>query len=78
MKRFFLLIKIRYIDRIARYRTWRKSFLKSGWDKKFSRSQAWRQSAWYDPDTGRSVRLIEELYAPKKIKLSKMIKRNKS
>lgn len=75
MKRLLLIVKIRYWDRISRYLRWKKLFLSSGWDKKFSHQQAWRQSAWYDPVTGRSVHLIENLYAPKPLRVLKQRKK---
>jgi hypothetical protein len=35
--------------------------LRAGWPLESARKQAWRQSAWYDPVTGRSIKLIESL-----------------
>ena len=61
MKKFFRLLRIRYWDRIERYRGWRDIFVKSGWEPKQAREQALRQSAWYDPATGRSVEMILDL-----------------
>lgn len=62
MKKFFRRMRIRYWDRIERYRGWRDIFVRSGWPLESARKQAWRQSAWYDPATGRSIKLIENLY----------------
>ena len=55
------IFRIRYWQRFQRFRQWQKIFLDSGWDKIAARQQAWRQSAWYDPRTGRSISLIESL-----------------
>lgn len=61
MRAFFGMIYIRYIDRFRRYREWKKIYLKNKWDLKLARAQAWRESAWYDPTTGRSVELMETM-----------------
>lgn len=56
---------IRYWLRFRRYRGWRDIFIQAGWDPKAARQQAWRQSRWYDPRTGRSVLLMESLERPR-------------
>jgi hypothetical protein len=61
MKRFFKILRIRYWDRLDRYRKWKEIFRKSGWNDRLAHQQAFRQSAWYDPDTGRSVEMILDL-----------------
>ena len=61
MPKFIRRLRVRYWDRFARYRQWRDIFVKAGWSDESARQQAWRQSAWYDPATGRSIKLIENL-----------------
>lgn len=59
--RWIRRMRIRYWKRFERYRGWRDIFIRAGWDTKAAKQQAWRQSAWYDPATGRSIEMIENL-----------------
>lgn len=59
-------MRIRYWKRFERYRGWRDIFVRAGWDEKTAKKQAWRQSAWYDPATGRSIEMIESLHGLRK------------
>lgn len=54
------LITVKYIHRWRRYRAWIEVFAESRLTGPDWRRQAWRQSAWYEPRTGRSVEYLVE------------------
>lgn len=54
------LVIVKYIHRWRRYQGWLEVFAESRLTGPEWRQQAWQQSAWYEPRTGRSVEYLIE------------------
>lgn len=60
MLKYWHKIRVRYIQRWSRYQGWLAVFQESKLIGPEWKRQAWRQSAWYEPKTGRSVEFLEQ------------------
>jgi hypothetical protein len=57
--KLYRILRFRYWERWRRYKNWLQVFEESKLTGPEWRRQAWRQSAWYEPRTGRSVEYLE-------------------
>jgi hypothetical protein len=57
--KLYRILRFRYWERWRRYQGWIQVFEESRLTGPEWRQQAWQQSAWYEPRTGRSVEYLE-------------------